>query len=69
MCDRRVVELIKHHVGEFFVACHFKNVDDDIEWALLGFMALMWIVVGVFNGTNWRVFAVCGISLGVLEGI
>lgn len=29
--DRRV-ELVEHYVGNFLVACHFKSVDDGIEW-------------------------------------
>ncbi|KAG6654081.1 hypothetical protein CIPAW_05G121300 [Carya illinoinensis] len=36
MWDRRVVELIDHYVGDFMVACHFKNVDYGVEWAFAG---------------------------------
>ncbi|KAG6647375.1 hypothetical protein CIPAW_07G074900 [Carya illinoinensis] len=36
MWDRRVVEMIDHHVGEYLVACHFKNVHDGVEWAFAG---------------------------------
>lgn len=28
MWDRRVVNLVEEYVGEFLVACSFKNVDD-----------------------------------------
>lgn len=32
MWDRRSVELIEHYVEKYLVSCHFKNVDDGIEW-------------------------------------
>ncbi|KAG6652146.1 hypothetical protein CIPAW_06G163500 [Carya illinoinensis] len=36
MWNRRAVEVVDHYVGEFLVACHFKNVVDGVEWALAG---------------------------------
>jgi hypothetical protein len=33
---RRVVEKIEVYVGEFVVACSFRNVDDDFTWACTG---------------------------------
>ncbi|KAG6643357.1 hypothetical protein CIPAW_09G205800 [Carya illinoinensis] len=36
MWNRRVVELRDHLVGEFLVACHFKNLEDGFEWAFAG---------------------------------
>jgi hypothetical protein len=36
MWDRRVVEKIEVYVGEYVVACSFKNVADDFSWAFAG---------------------------------
>lgn len=41
MQDRRMVELVDNYVGNFLVACHFKSVDDGVEWVLQVFMVLM----------------------------
>lgn len=35
MWDRRVVEKIKKCVGEFTVACSFKNVEDGFCWGII----------------------------------
>jgi len=37
MWDRRVVEKIDECVGEFYVACSFRNVEDQFAWAFVGF--------------------------------
>lgn len=34
--DRRVVEKIEACVGTFFVACSFRSVGDNFEWAIAG---------------------------------
>jgi hypothetical protein len=36
MWDRRVVEKIKECVGEFTVACSFRNIEDSFSWAFAG---------------------------------
>jgi hypothetical protein len=36
MWDRRVVEKVEAYVGEFVVACSFKNVSDGFSWAFAG---------------------------------
>jgi hypothetical protein len=36
MWDRRVVEKVEVYVGEFVVACSFKNVVDAFSWAFAG---------------------------------
>jgi hypothetical protein len=36
MCDRRVVERIEACVGAFSVACSFRSVDNNFEWAFAG---------------------------------
>jgi exonuclease III len=36
MWDRRVVEKIEEYVGEFSVACSFRNVEDGFSWAFAG---------------------------------
>jgi hypothetical protein len=36
MWDRRVVEKVESYVGEYVVACSFKNVVDDFSWAFAG---------------------------------
>jgi hypothetical protein len=36
MWDRRVVEKIEECVGEFIVACSFRNVDGGFSWAFGG---------------------------------
>jgi hypothetical protein len=36
MWDMRVVEKIKECMGEFIVACSFRNVEDGISWAFVG---------------------------------
>jgi hypothetical protein len=33
MWDRRVVEKIKECVGEFVVACSFRDVEDGFDWS------------------------------------
>jgi exonuclease III len=36
MWDRRVVSKIDCCVGNFVVACHFRNVEDELVWAFAG---------------------------------
>lgn len=31
MWDKRVVESVKHYVGNYLFSCHFKNVDNGVE--------------------------------------
>lgn len=33
MWDKHIVKLVEHYVKKYLVACHFKNVDDGMEWA------------------------------------
>lgn len=46
MWDKRIVELIEECIGEFSVACLFKKVEDEFEWAFAGVYGpsrrLMW---------------------------
>jgi hypothetical protein len=35
--DKRVVEKIEVYVGEYVVACSFRNIADDFTWAFAGF--------------------------------
>jgi len=65
MWDRRLVEKLEAHVGEYVVACNFRNCADNFIWALAGvygpnldpFRRSLW---------NWLVCSVCRISLGAL---
>lgn len=34
MWDLRVVEKVEEVVGQYSVSCRFKNVGDQLEWAL-----------------------------------
>lgn len=36
MWDRRVMEKIEECVGEFTIACSFRNVEDQLTWAFAG---------------------------------
>lgn len=36
MWDKRVVEKIEDFLGDYVVACLFKNVMDDYQWAFVG---------------------------------
>jgi hypothetical protein len=54
MWDRRVVEKIEECVGEFAVACSFRDVKDGFAWALRGFMGLILRVLGPI-GRSWLI--------------
>lgn len=36
MWDNKVVELVEHYVETFLLACHFKIVDNSVEWGFTG---------------------------------
>jgi hypothetical protein len=36
MWDRRVVEKLEVCVGRFIIACYFRSVSDNFEWAFAG---------------------------------
>jgi hypothetical protein len=55
MWDSRVVENIKEYMGEFIVACSFRNIEDQFTWASAsvygpnsncdeGFYGMHWLV-------------------------
>jgi hypothetical protein len=63
--DKRVVEKIEAYVGEYVVACSFRNIADDFTWAFVGVWSMVQIstvVEGLF-GRSWLDFLIVGICL------
>jgi hypothetical protein len=63
--DKRVVEKIEVYVGEYVVACSFRNIADYFTWAFVGVWSMVQIstvVKGLF-GRSWLDFLIGGICL------
>jgi len=66
MWDRSVVEKIEVCVGDYVVACSFRNIEDNSTRLLRGSSVLSSIFIEGFCGTNWLACLVGGICLGAL---
>jgi hypothetical protein len=65
MWDKKVLEKLDVHIGEYSVSCQWRSLDDGFVWTGLGFMVLIWILcVVIFGRSYWG----CGIA-GLLHGI
>lgn len=50
MWNRRAIDLVNHYVGNYVLACHFRSIDNGVEW---GFADIYWPTLNSNRRSLW----------------